>query len=64
MSCELKSAQESSQKQDCAIQSLKETLKSRESEVNTWQSETCEEMICPLQVDRYSIFCRNGYCQT
>ncbi|EPQ20668.1 Myomegalin [Myotis brandtii] len=33
MSCELKSAQESSQKQDGTIQSLKETLKSRESEM-------------------------------
>lgn len=33
MSCELKAAQESSQKQDGTIQSLKETLKSRESEV-------------------------------
>lgn len=33
MSCELKSAQESSQKQDDTIQNLKETLKSRESEV-------------------------------
>ncbi|XP_060249011.1 myomegalin-like isoform X15 [Meriones unguiculatus] len=32
MSCELKSAHESSQKQDTTIQSLKETLKSRESE--------------------------------
>ncbi|XP_057166739.1 myomegalin isoform X41 [Ursus arctos] len=32
MSCELKSAQESSQKQDGTIQSLKETLKSRENE--------------------------------
>lgn len=33
MSCELKSAQESSQKQEAAVQSLKDTLKSRESEV-------------------------------
>lgn len=33
MSCELKSAQESSQKQDGTIQNLKETLKSRENEV-------------------------------
>lgn len=32
MSCELRSAQESSQKQDTTIQSLKEMLKSRESE--------------------------------
>ncbi|KAJ8787841.1 hypothetical protein J1605_022700 [Eschrichtius robustus] len=32
MSCELKSAQESSQKQDGTIQNLKETLKSRENE--------------------------------
>lgn len=59
MSCELKSAQESSQKQDGTIQSLKETLKSRENEVNIWQLGTSEEMICSIKVDTYSVFYRN-----
>lgn len=55
MSCELKSAQESARKQDGTIQSLKDTLKSRESEVNTWRSRPCEEMMCPIKVDKDSI---------
>lgn len=63
MSYELKSAQESAQKHDGTIQSLKDTLKSRESEVTIWQSRTCEETICPIKVDKCSVFYRNGYSQ-
>lgn len=47
MNYELKSAQESTQKQDGVIQSLKDTLKSRESEVNTWQLKPVRKRFVP-----------------
>lgn len=63
MSCELRAAQESSQKQDVTIQSLKELLKSRESEVKYYVIVDQWEAVHPNEVDKYSVFCRSHACQ-
>lgn len=55
MSYELKSAQESSQKQDVTIQSLKESLKSKQSEVK------CYVITDPWEI--VHLVCRSLLCQ-
>lgn len=56
MSYELKSARESSQKQDVTIQSLKESLKSKQSEVK------CYMITDPWEIGH--LVCRGHPCLT